>query len=294
MKRIKYVCVFFLFPQKIPVTGWCTSHCLYKNDKPKLRGTIILDLSIGAAAATKLGHTSFQDRKHLLRIILQHELKLANDETHVWRGRFSDLGEAIIVLSGHTSNSRAHILAQWSEFTTFHTMYPLPFELFENLLLALLPILKCHETATQEEINIFWDGVKEVLPSCFWAFRNIQRKSDSDTSDNMKMITACLSIVSTINQIQLPTINAIELFPKKIYGWLDKSNGNVTAVWSISSAVEEAIRSRAQDYLLEIAEFRFVHQENIECNLRNIIKVMEFIEMDLQQATNIYNKPFKE
>lgn len=100
----------------------------------------------------------------------------------------------------------------------------------------------------------------------------------------MEMITESLSIVSTINTLAPP--HDIELFPKKIYGWLDESNGN------ISSAVEEAIQSRAQDYLLGITEFQFVHQENIESNLKNIIKVMKSIEMDLQQAKEVYNKLF--
>lgn len=238
-------------------------------------------MSIGVgAAAKKFNNITHQDRKYLLRIILQHELKMLKMASHCWRGQFSDLGEAIIAHSGHTANARAHALAQWSEFTTFHTMHPLSFELFENLLLMLLPFLKCHETVAQHEKNIFWDGVKNLLPSCFSAFRNSPRRSDID----MEMITESLSIVSTINTLAPP--HDIELFPKKIYGWLDESNGN------ISSAVEEAIQSRAQDYLLGITEFQFVHQENIESNLKNIIKVMKSIEMDLQQAKEVYNKLF--
>lgn len=262
---------------------------MYKNDKPKLRGSITLDLSIGTAAigvgAKRHGNLSQQDRQHLLRIIVQYELKMSKVQSHCWRGEFSDLAKAILVFSGHTANSRAHALAQWSAFTAYHTIKPLAFELFENLLMALLPILKCHETTTQEELRIFWDGVKKVLPSCFMALRNVQQKND------MKMITESLSIVSTINTLNPP--HAIELFPKKIYGWLDKSHGN-SAMSSVSSAVEEAIRIRAQDYLLEIAEFRFIHLENIESNLRNIIKVMELIEMDLQRAAEMYNKLFME
>lgn len=266
-----------------------TSHQLYKNDKPKLRGSITLQLSIGAdavAAKHKLNAITHPERTQLLRMILQHELERTASASHCWRGQFSDLGAAVIVHSGHTINTRAHALAQWSAFTTFHTMHALSFELFENLLITLVPLLKSHAITTQDEMDIFWDGVKKLLPSCFLVFRNCRPRSDID----MEMITQSLSIVSTINTIALPLPPppAIELFPEKIYGWLNNSDAD-----DIGSVVEAAIRSRAQDYLLGITEFRFVHQEFIESNLKNIIKVMELIEMDLRQAKDIYYKLFK-
>lgn len=266
----------------------CASFGLYKNDKPKLRGSITLQLSIGAsiaavaaaAAASKFNSTTHHDQRYFLRIILQHELEMTQTASHCWSGQFSDLGESIIVYSGYKANARAHALAQWSEFTAFHTSQPLSLELFENLLMILAPFLKCHEIVTQHELNIFWDGVKNLLPSCFATFRSNSRENDID----MEMITRSLSIVSTINTLETP--DDVELFPKKIYGWLNESNDN------LSGAVEEAIRSRAQDYLLGITEFQFLYQENIESNLKNIIKVMESIEIDLQQAKDDFNELF--
>lgn len=217
-----------------------------------------------------------------MRILLQHELKKL--PSHNWQCQFSDLANAILVHSGHAMNARAHALAQWSEFTAFHTIHALSFELFESLLMALLPLLKCTEITTQDEMDIFWDGVKKLLPSCFAIFRNSRQTSDID----VEMTTQSLSIVSTFNMLTLPPLpQDFELFPKKIYGWLNESN-----VENIESVVEEAIRSRAQDYLLGIMEFHFVHQECIESNLRNIIKVMELIGLDLRQAREIYNKLF--
>lgn len=243
-------------------------------------------MSIGAdaiATKNKLNAITHHERKYLLRTILQHELKMT--PPNCWRGQFSDLGEAILVLSGHTINTRAHALAQWSEFTAFHTNHPLSFELFQNLLITLLSLLKCHEIITQDEMIIFWDGVKKLLPSCFTVLRNNGQRSEID----IEMIKLSLSIVSTINSSKLPPPpQNVELFPAKIYGWLDGLNTS-----NISSVVDAAIRSRAQDYLLGITEFRFVHQNFIvESNLKNIIKVMESIEMDLRQAKYIYNKLF--
>lgn len=267
---------------------------LYKNDKPKLRGSITLELSLGAdavAAKNQLNAITHHERKNLLRVILQHELKMSklmasSTSSLCWPGQLSNLGDEILVDSGHTQNARAHALAQWSVFTSFHTTRSLSFDLFENLLMTLSPLLKCDENteSPQDELDIFWDGVKKLLPSCFAVFRNCRHKNDND----LEMITKSLSIVSTINSLAPPALSQdIELFPKKIYGWLNESTAN-----NIGSVVEEAIRSRAQDYLLGITEFRFVHQEMIESNLKNIIKVMELIEMDLRQAKDVYNKLF--
>lgn len=266
--------------QTIPASGLCASYNLCRNDKPKLRGTISLQLSIDSLAARKFNNISHHDRRQLLRILLQHELNISKMASYDWRGQFNNLGEAILAHSGHTANVRAHTLAQWSEFTAFHTVHQLSLELFENLLMVLPSIFKCNEI-TQNEMHIFWDGVKKLLPSCFAVLRNSQHKHDTD----MESFTKSLSIVSTINRFTAQPPHDFELFPTKIHGWLDKCNG------SISSAVEQAIRSRAQDYLLKITEFQFVHQENIESNLMNI-KVMDLIEMDLQQVTDVYNKLF--
>lgn len=201
--------------------------------------------------------------------------------SHDWRGKFSDLGEAILAHSGHTTNARAHALAQWSEFTAFHAVQPLSLELFEDLLMVLQS--KWAAFTAPHELHSFWDGVKCLLPSCFAVLRNSQRSGDTD----LKSLTKSLSIVSIINGLAPPP-DGTELFPTKLHGWLEKCNASV----SINNAVEQAIRSRAQDYLLKITELQFVHQENIESNLRNIIKVMDLIELDLQQATTVYQKLF--
>lgn len=281
-----YVLISLTSNQTIPATGRCASYSLCKNDKAKSRGFISLQLSIDALATGKFNSILYQDRKQLLRIIWQQELKTSNIQSHHWCGQYSELASTIFAHSGHTKNAYAHTLAQWSEFTDVHSIHPFSLELFENLLIALVPFLKCHEITTQKELQIFWNGMKKLLPSCFMHLRNSQQRSHTD----MESLAKSLSILATVNELTFiqPPSNDIELLPRKIYGWLDKSCD------TISNAVEQAIRSRTQDYLLKISEFHFVHQENIESNLRNIIKVMNLIEMDLQQAADVYNKLFME
>lgn len=268
-------------------SGMCKPHQLYKNDKPKSRGTITLQLSIGTdavAAKNELNAITHHDRRHLLRTILHYELEMS--ASHSWQGQFSDLGKTILVHSGHTINARAHALAQWSEFTTFHAIHPFSLELFDKLLATLLPLLECSDTTTPDEMDIFGDGAKKLLPSCFAVLRNSRQKCEHD----VETISQSLSILSTINtlmQSQPHSLQNIELFPPKIYGWLNESNAA-----NFDEVIEAAVRSRAQDYLLGIMEFRFVHQECIESNLKNIIKVMELVEMDLRRAKEVYHRLF--
>lgn len=108
----------------------------------------------------------------------------------------------------------------------------------------------------------------------------------------MKMLTESLSILSVIGT-QTPPSDT-DLFPKKVYGWLNKSNGVNFKTLDIRTVIEEAIRSGAQDYLFQINEIRDVHQENDEENLQNIIKITQLVRADLQRGVEFYDRLFSE
>lgn len=261
---------------------------LDKKNKPKHQGLIKLRLSFSAEKNSKVG---VQEHKHLLRIVLLHELETSKVAPYWWSGKFSDQGEAVIAQhaaqSGISANARA--LAQWSAYTTIHTNHALSFKLFENLLDKLLRFLNSPETNAEDQ-KMFWEGVKKLLPSCFSIIRNIRKKTSSD-KNCIKMLTESLSILSVIATLSPPP--DIDLFPKKVYGWLNKSHVNLKTI-DIHGVVEEAIRSGAQDYLLQINEIRDVHQENDEENLQNIIKITQLVRADLQRGLEFYDKLFSE
>lgn len=186
---------------------------LEKKGKPKHQGLIKLRLSFSAEKNSKV---AVQEHKHLLRVLLLHELEASKVAPYWWCGKYSDQAEAVIAQhsaqSGIGPNVRA--LAQWSAYTTIHANHSLAFKLFENLLEKMMRSLNSPETGA-EEMKMFWEGAKKLLPSCFSVIRNIRKKTSSD-KNCMKMLNEVLSIISIIASLQPP--KDMELFPKSIYG----------------------------------------------------------------------------
>lgn len=261
---------------------------LDKKNKPKHQGLIKLRLSF---SAEKNGKVAFQEHQHLLRILLLHELETSKVAPYWWSGKFSDQGEAVIVQHAAQSglNVNARSLSQWAAYTTIHANHALSFKLFESLLERLSRFMNMPEINVEDK-KLFWDGVKKLLPSCFSVIKNIRKKTSSD-KNCIKMINEALSILSMIAGMSPPKDS--DLFSKKIYGWLNKSNVNIKSL-DIYAVVEEAIRCGAQDYLFQINEIRDVNQENDEENLQNIIKVTLLVRGDLQRGLEFYDKMFKE
>lgn len=226
-----------------------------------------------------------------MRILLLHELETSKVAPYWWAGKFSGQGEAVIAQHAAQSglNVNARALSQWSAYTTIHANHALSFKLFENLLEKLSRFINVVEL-NPEDKKMFWEGVKKLLPSCFSVIKNIRKKTSSD-KNCIKMVNEALSILSIIASMSPP--KDAELFSKKIYGWLNKTNVNIKTI-DIYGVVEEAIRSGAQDYLFQINEIRDVHQENDEENLQNIIKVTQLVRADLQRGLEFYDKMFKE
>lgn len=230
-----------------------------------------------------------KEHKCLVQVLLRHELNISKVDVHCWSGEFSSQATAIlqqhILLNAISSNEC--ILAQWSAFTKVHVDHALSLGIFKNLLDSLL--YRVNSTGINvDETNMFWDGVKELLPSCFSVIRNFRTKR---TEGNDHTLIDCLSILSSIANITPP--NDFDLFPKVIYGWLFKSNEDLKRI-NIYAAVKDAIRSRARDFLFQISEFRNVHRENDMDNLQNVIKVIKTIEMDLEHGLKYYNHLFLE
>lgn len=205
--------LFFQFLQTIPSSGLVMWFSLDKKNKPKHQGLIRLRLSFSAEKNSKV---AVQEHKHLLRILLLHELETSKVAPHWWCGKYSEQGEAVIAQhsaqSGITPNVRA--LAQWSAYTTIHSNHSLAFKLFETLLEKLQRLASAPDTSA-DDLRLFWDGAKKLLPSCFSIIRNIRKKTASDKS-TVKMLGEVLSILSTLATLHPPS--DVDLFPKNIYG----------------------------------------------------------------------------
>lgn len=198
--------------QTISTTGLVMWFNLDKNKKSK-RGLIKLRLSFSAEKNCKV---AVNEHKHLLRVLLLHELESSRVAPYWWSGKFSDQGEAVIAQHSAQSgiNANTRVISQWSAYTTIHSNHALSFKLFESLLEKLLRFLNAPETHLEDK-KLFWEGVKKLLPSCFSVIRNIRKKTSSD-KNCMKMLNEVLNILSIIGTLPLP--KDVDLFSKNIYG----------------------------------------------------------------------------
>lgn len=135
-----------------------------------------------------------------------------------WSGKFSAQGETVIAQhsaqSGLTSNDCA--LAQWSAFTTVHSSHSLAFKLFETLLEKLVRHVQTAEFGT-DDLKMFWDGIRKLLPSCFSVIRNIRKRTASD-KNSVKILNEVVSILSIISKLTPPA--EFDLFPRNVYGYV--------------------------------------------------------------------------
>lgn len=190
-------------------------YSLDKKNKLKRQGLIKIRL---AFSAEKNNRVAAQEHRHLLRIILMHELDTSKVAPYWWSGKFSAQGEAVI--TQHSAQSALKpadcALAQWSVYTAIHVEHPLAFSLFETLLDKLIrPIQSLSLSDPDDELKMFWDGVKKLLPSCFSVIRKLRKKTAGD-KNAIRMLGDVLSVLSKIAMLEPP--EGTDLFPKNIYG----------------------------------------------------------------------------
>lgn len=197
----------------VPASGMVMWYSLDKKNKVKSQGLIKVRLNF---SSEKNCHVASQEHRNLLRILLLHELETSKVAPYWWSGKFSSQGEA--VLTQHSAQSGLHqtenALAQWSVFAGVHTNHPLAFALFENILDKIVRPLQV-DSISPDEIKIFWEGVKKLLPSCFAVIRKIRKKTAGDKG-SVKTLTEVLNILSKIAMLEPP--EGTDLFPSNVYG----------------------------------------------------------------------------
>lgn len=197
----------------VPASGMVMWYSLDKKNKVKSQGLIKVRLNF---SSEKNCHVASQEHRHLLRILLLHELETSKVAPFWWSGKFSAQGEA--VLTQHSAQSGLHqtenALAQWSVFAGVHTNHPLAFGLFESILDKIVRPLQL-DSVSPDEIKIFWEGVKKLLPSCFAVIRKIRKKTAGDKG-SVKTLTEVLNILSKIAMLEPP--EGTDLFPSNVYG----------------------------------------------------------------------------
>lgn len=133
-----------------------------------------------------------QEHRHLIRVLLMHEIEAGKLEKYCWCGRWSAPADAL--LKQHSAQRgllfRNVTLAQWTEFARIHQEHPLNFTVFNKLLRDLLRPLENGLFST-DEARLFWDAAKKLVYSCLNCIRKIRRLTPGD-KNTMTQLDAIL------------------------------------------------------------------------------------------------------
>jgi len=153
-------------------------YTLEKKNKSRCRGIVKLRLAFSAEHNAQV---SAQEHRHLLRVLLLHELESEKIEKYCWYGRWSAAAETLILQHSAQRGllARNLALAQWVEYARIHQEHPLNFTIFNKLAIDLLRPMDSG-LFSADETRLFWDATKKILYSCLNSIRKIRRLTLND------------------------------------------------------------------------------------------------------------------
>ncbi|XP_057330186.1 protein unc-13 homolog 4B isoform X3 [Microplitis mediator] len=268
----------------IPVTGHTTWYSLEKKNKSKRRGVVKLRLAFSAEHNTQV---AAQEHRHLVRILLLHELETEKVEKYCWCGRWSAPSEALILQHSAQRGllARNVSLAQWVEYSRIHQQHPLHFSVFNKVAVELLrPLENC--LFSKDEEKLFWDATRKIIYSCLNSIRKIRRLSPGD-KNVMTQMGAILGILSSISSLRIP--EDFELFPTKMFGWFPEPDDTKV---DVMKALEYSVIQGGAEWFDHILNNNTPESDSDDDALKYQIKVIQLIRADLQRAMEIYDRMF--
>jgi hypothetical protein len=272
----------------VPASGLTMWYNLDKKGKTRTQGTIKVRLNF---SSEKNDQVAAQEHRHLLKILLYYELEMSKVAQYWWAGKFNQMAELMITQhqaqSGLTDIDVA--FAQWTVFTEVHQTHPLSFELFENILDILIRPIQNKSVSHEEELKLFWDATKRLLPSCFGIVRKLRKKLAGD-ANAMGHLTKALSIISKIAMLEPPS--DFDLFPEQYYGWLKRIDSSSS--WDIREAINQAVTIGTEEYYESIVDHNELNSDDNDVKLQQLIKIIQLVRSDLQRAIEHHDKIFQE
>lgn len=242
-------------------------------------------------SAEKNSKVALQEHRHLLRILLMHELETSKVAKFWWSGKFNVQAESIITQhsaqSGMTSFSCS--IAKWSVYTIIHQEHPLAYSLFIDLLEKVVPTIQTLQD-NDEVKKLFWDGCKHLLPSCFSTIKKIRNKAATD-KNSVKTLAEVITIISKITSLEIPI--TVDLYPRDVYGWckpeIDEGRMEVETV------LKHCVEAGAMEWFEHINENGTGKTgDDDEQQLEYLVKLIQLIRTDLQKALELYAKIFEQ
>ncbi|XP_072759281.1 protein unc-13 homolog 4B isoform X4 [Anoplolepis gracilipes] len=268
----------------IPTTGHTMWYALDKKNKSKRRGVVKLRLAFSAEHNAQV---AAQEHRHLLRVLLLHEIETEKIEKYCWCGRWSAPADALILQHSAQRGllARNLALAQWVEYARIHQEHPLSFTVFNKLAIDLLRPMDSGLFSV-DETRLFWDATKKVLYSCLNSIRKIRRLTLGD-KNVMLQLSAILGILSSISSLKVP--EDIDLFPVKMYSWFSQFDD---VKLDVLQSLENTIIRSCAEWFEHILNNNSPETESDEDALRYHIKIIQLIRSDLQKAIENYDKVF--
>ncbi|KAG6450866.1 hypothetical protein O3G_MSEX006811 [Manduca sexta] len=271
--------------KSIPASGLNTWYSLNKKSKLRKQGVIKTRLSF---SSQKNNQVAAQEHRHLLRILLLHELENSKVAHYWWNGNFSGPAEAIltqhIAQSGLTPLDSS--LVQWSVYCAVTVDHPLSFTLFNELLDKITKPLQSG-LVSEEDVKLFWDGAKKLLPMCYSHIRKLRKKTAGD-KNVMKTLREVLKILYKLSVLDVP--ETVNLFPENLYGWL-RHDGSTLNVYEV---LNQAVIQGASDWFVHILDNNECKDNTEEARLQHLIRVIQLVRSDLQRAVEFYDRVFIE
>ncbi|XP_050679053.1 protein unc-13 homolog 4B isoform X2 [Leptidea sinapis] len=273
--------------KSIPAGGMIMWLNLSKKSKLRRQGVVKVRFNF---SSEKNSQVASQEHRHLLRILLLHELESSKVAPFWWCGNFSAPAEGI--LTQHAAQSGLsltdNLLAQWSVFCAVTPDHPLSFVLFNNLLDKLTKPLQSG-LINEEDVKLFWDGAKKLLPTCYSHVRKLRKKTAGDKSV-MKTLREVLKILFKLSALDVP--ETIDLFPANLYGWLrDNDDGSKL---SIQEVLNQAAIQGAADWFVHILDNNECKDKTEDSRLQHLIRVIQLVRSDLQRAIEYFDRVFIE
>lgn len=266
----------------IPSCGHVKWYSLEKKNKNK--GLVKLKL---AFSSEKNNQVAFQEGRHLIRLLLLHEIENKNIDPKEWDGDFPEPANTILRQHAAQSGLRPadECLARWLEFTRFHTTQQLNFSLFEKVLEQIIQPLK-NGLYSDEEVKLFWDGVKRILPSVVQYIRKLRKWSQED-KNYVQTLTSVLKVISQISPLDVP--DGFDLFPKSVYDWLKLDESSKLLLIDV---VRETIKQSSSEWFDQVVANNKPVETTTDAVLQQSVKVAQLVRNDLQRSIESFNKLF--
>ncbi|XP_076230684.1 C2 and C2B_Munc13-like domain-containing protein staccato isoform X1 [Nomia melanderi] len=267
----------------IPTTGHTMWYSLEKKNKSKRRGVVKLRLAFSTEHNNQV---AAQEHRHLIRVLLLHEIETEKIEKYCWCGRWSSPAE--VLLLQHSAQrgllARNVSLAQWIEYARIHQEHPLNFTVFSRLVIDLLRPME-NGLYSVDETRLFWDATKKILYSCLNSLRKIRRLTPGE-KNTVTQLSAILGILSSISYLKVP--EDVNLFPAKMYPWFPDPDEKL----SVLQALEYTIEQGGSEWFDHILNNNSPESDSDEDALKYHIKVIQLVRADLQSAIDNYDKLF--